>query len=226
MRRRLDQSGFLNGKAAIALSAVLLAQAAVVYGLSRNEVIPQHQPLSEMVRSFGSWQQTAEHPVEKDVQDVLKADDILNRSYVSSASAGPPVNLFVAYFKTQRSGVAPHSPKNCLPGSGWTPTVSEIIVIDNVPGRTQPIQANRYIVQRGESKSLVLYWYQSRDRTVASEYTAKFFVVSDAIRHNRTDTALVRIVVPLGTGDTTAGNAAAMEFVRAMYPSLRKHFPA
>jgi EpsI family protein len=95
-----------------------------------------------------------------------------------------------------------------------------------VPGRAEPIEANQYIVQRGESKSLVLYWYQSRDRTVASEYKAKYYVAIDAMRYNRTDTALVRVVVPLGTGDPAPGQQAAIEFVRAMYHPLRKHFPA
>jgi EpsI family protein len=155
---------------------------------------------------------------------VLKADDLLERNY-GSASSVYPANLFVAYFKSQRTGVAPHSPKNCMPGSGWTPVVSETMKID-VPDRAEPIEANRYIVQRGEARSLVLYWYQSRDRTVANEYKAKFYVALDAIRYNRTDTALVRVVVPLASGDSGAGEKAAVAFVRAMYGQLRKHFPA
>lgn len=224
MQRQSNQAGFLKSKAAIALSVVLLAQAALVYGFTRTEVVPTHTPLAELERTFASWRQVSEHPIEKDVQDVLKADDTLNRSYVGSGY-GAPVNLFVAFFKTQRSGVAPHSPKNCLPGSGWTPTISDIVTIDNVPGRTEPVQANRYLVERGAAKSLVLYWYQSRDRTVASEYTAKFFVVADAMRYNRTDTALVRVIVPVGEGDPDKALNVAFDFVRAMYASLRKHFP-
>jgi EpsI family protein len=220
----LSRKGFIKGNAALILSAVLLAQAALVYGFTRREVVPYHTPLAQLEPSFGGWQQVQEHPIEQEVQDVLKADDVLNRSYAGS-SAPVGANLFVAFFKTQRSGVAPHSPKNCLPGSGWTATVSDIIKVDNVPGRTEPLETNRYIVQRGEAKSLVLYWYQSRDRTVASEYTAKFFVVADAMRYNRTDTALVRVVVPLPANDPEMGERAALDFVRAVYAPLRKHFP-
>jgi EpsI family protein len=224
MQRRSSQSGFIKGTAPIVLSVALIAQAALLYGFARKEVIPEHIPLANLAPVLGTWQQTAEHEVEKDVQEVLRADDTINRTYGSSSHAYP-ASLFVAFFKSQRTGVAPHSPKNCLPGAGWTPVVSDIITLD-VPGRTEPLEANRYIVQHGEAKSLVLYWYQSRDRTVASEYTAKYFVVADAIRYNRTDTALVRVVVPLGTGDTRPGQEAAFDFVRAMYGSLRKHLPA
>ena len=137
-----------------------------------------------------------------------------------------PANLFVAFFKSQRTGQTPHSPKNCLPGSGWVPSQADIVKIQ-VPGRPEPVEANRYVVARADAKSLVLYWYQSRDRTVASEYTAKYYVVADAIRYNRTDTALVRIIIPMGETTTLEkANAIAEDFVRQMYAPLRAHFPA
>lgn len=221
---RLD-NGFLKSKAAKILSVVLIVQAGLLYGFNRTEVTPVHKPLAEAPFSFGSWAQISETEIEKDVQDVLKADDLLNRTYASS-NHRTAANLFVAFFKSQRTGQAPHSPKNCLPGSGWVPSQSDVLTI-NVPGRSEPLQANRYVVARGDAKSLVLYWYQSRDRTVASEYTAKFYVVADAIRYNRTDTALVRVVVPMGGSvDQAAAEAAAFDFIREMYKPLRQHFPA
>jgi EpsI family protein len=224
MHKRPEQAGFIMRTPAIVVSALLIAQAAMLYGFSRREVVPEHIPLARLEPSIGGWQQTREFPVEQEVLDVLKADDVLNRAY-TKAGERYPASLFVAFFKSQRTGVAPHSPKNCMPGSGWTPTVSEIMKID-VPGRAEPIEANRYIVQRGDEKSLVLYWYQSRDRTVASEYKAKYYVAVDAIRYNRTDTALVRVVVPLGTGDPKPGEQAAIDFVRSMFQPLRKLLPA
>ena len=134
-------------------------------------------------------------------------------------------HLFVAYFRSQRTGQAPHSPKNCLPGSGWVPDLQDEVKID-IPGRNQPIEANRYVVAKGDQKSLVLYWYQSRDRVVANEYKAKFYVVADALRYNRTDTALVRIVVPVIDGDLDRSQKAAVDFVQSFYNPLRQHFPA
>lgn len=167
---------------ALILTVVLLTQAAMVYGFRRDEVIPNHTVLKSLATSVGSWRMVQETAIDKETLDVLKADDTLNRSYVNGAT-GAGANLFVAFFKSQRTGQAPHSPKNCLPGSGWVPSVSDTVSVD-LEGRPA-ISVNRYVVQKGESQSLVLYWYQSRDRVVASEYEAKFWVVADALRYNR-----------------------------------------
>jgi EpsI family protein len=217
-------TGFLRSNAARILTAVLLAQAAFVYGFSRNEVIPQNRPLSEVPRQFEAWTLQQEGVVEKEVQDVLKADELLTRTYVNlEKQIG--AHLFVAYFRSQRTGQAPHSPKNCLPGSGWVPSLQDTVRI-NVPGRPDAIEANRYVVGKGDQKSLVLYWYQSRDRVVASEYTAKFYVVADALRYNRTDTALVRVILPIVDNDIERSQKAAIDFVQSFYAPLRQHFPA
>ena len=162
--------------------------------------------------------------MEKDVQDVLRADDTLTRWYASPSKG--TASLFIAAFRTQRDGKAPHSPKNCLPGAGWVQVVNDIQNVV-VPGVAEPIQVNRYVVQKGETRSLVMYWYQSRDRAVASEYRAKMYVVADAIRYNRTDTALVRVIVDLPQGMALdAAEARATDFIRSSYGLIRKQLPA
>ena len=205
------------------LTAALLLQAALFYTLSHGEAVPNPRPLSGFPARIDQWALAKEGVIEREILDVLRADDVLNRVY-SNASSGEMANLFVAYFKTQRTGQAPHSPKNCLPGSGWVPSVSEIALLD-IPGRAEPIEVNRYIVSRGEESSLVLYWYQTRDRTIASEYKAKIFLVLDSIRYNRSDTAMVRVVVPVREGDTERAAETAGEFVRAFFQPLRAHLP-
>src|SRR5512140_2979007 len=152
--------------------------------------------------AIGGWRLGQEGVIEKEVRDVLQADDLLSRTYVHAESQNV-ASLFVAYFRSQRTGVAPHSPKNCLPGSGWVPSESSIVPIA-VPGRAEPIPVNLYLVSKGDAQSVVLYWYQSRGRAVASEYSAKIYTVLDAIRFNRTDTALVRVVVPVTGGGQDA----------------------
>jgi EpsI family protein len=92
--------------------------------------------------------------------------------------------------------------------------VSDTIHVD-IAGRGQPIQINRYIVSKSDDHAVVLYWYQSRDRVVASEYRAAAFTAWDALRHNRTDTELVRVVTP----DTQSG----VEFIRAFFTKLRRY---
>lgn len=150
--------------------------------------------------------------IEQEEKDVLRADDYLTRQY--SASPDKIAGLFVAYFRSQRAGQTPHSPKNCLPGSGWTWTVSDTIRVD-IAGRARPIEINRYIVSKGDDHAVVLYWYQSRDRVVASEVRATIFTAWDALRYNRTDTELVRVVTPVAE--------SGVEFIQAFFTQLRRY---
>jgi EpsI family protein len=213
---------FLSNPAALVLSILLIGQAIALYGSSRREIVPAKPPLSGLAPDIQSWHMIQETELDKETLDVLKADETLSRVYVD-ASMPLQVQLFVAYFKTQRTGQTPHSPRNCLPGSGWLPTASGIILIP-IEGR-DPIEVNRYLVEKGDAKYVVLYWYQSRDRTVASEYKAKVYSVLDAIRYNRTDTALVRVFVPVAAGERES-TETAIQFIQALYPALRQRFPA
>ncbi len=201
---------------ALVLSALFVVQGAAFYGLAgRSEAIPQSRSLSELPKSIGEWRMLREGVIEQDEKDVLRADDYLTRQY---AAPGKAVNLFVAYFRSQRAGQTPHSPKNCLPGSGWTWSVSDTIRVD-IAGRAQPIEINRYIVSKGSDVSkgdehaVVLYWYQSRDRVIAGEYRAALFTAWDALRYNRTDTELVRVVTPV----TQNG----VDFIQASFAKLQ-----
>jgi len=133
-------------------------------------------------------------------------------------------NLFVAMFRSQRNGKAPHSPKNCMPGAGWVQETTSTIHVD-VPGVAKPIEANRYIVAKGDFKAVVLYWYQSRDRSVASEYWAKYFVIQDAIRYNRTDTSIIKVTTFVGPEGVDKAEAAGVDLVRASYPTLVAYLP-
>jgi len=206
------------------LSLALLAQAALFYGTSRGENQPNPRPLENFTRQTGGWFMTQEGHVDDETQAILKADDTLTRAY-ASPKYRQPASLFVAFFKTQRTGKAPHSPKNCLPGSGWEPSRVDFLTV-NIPGMSEPIEVNQYVIAKGESKSLVLYWYQSPNRVVASEYKAKIWTVADAIRYNRTDTALVRVVVPVSGNDEAAAERVAVEFVQAFFGALRQYLPA
>jgi EpsI family protein len=222
---------FLNSRAARIVTVLLLVQAAVLYSAIRPEIVPPSRPLDSVPAVLGSWRLAQTGVIEQDVLDVLKADDTLNRTYCTSATEdctktqqGVAVNLFVAAFRTQRTGKAPHSPKNCLPGSGWERISTGEIAID--VGRAAPITVNRYVVAYGSQQDLVLYWYQSRDRAVANEYKAKFWVMADAIHLNRTDTALVRVIVPVVNRDEAHAEATATDFVKSFYSTLLEYLPS
>ncbi len=214
---------FLKSTPARVLTAILLLQMAGFFAVSRREAVPLARPLSDLPSQLGAWTMVQDSQVEQEVMDVLKADDVLSRVYADPAHRRG-ASLFVAYFKSQRTGQTPHSPKNCLPGAGWSPSESDVVAIP-IPGR-EPIEVNRYVVAKGDDKSVVLYWYQSRDRVVASEYRAKFYLVADAIRYNRTDTALVRVIVPVSGNDSATATTTAEDFVKAFFMPLRRQMPA
>lgn len=206
------------------LAVVLLLQAAAFYALaSRPENVPYVAPLSTFPAVLGNWHMVKDYPIEKEIQDVLRADDTVSREYVDPA-AGRAVLLFVAYFKTQRYGQSPHSPKNCLPGSGWDPVPGasgETSI--QVPGWKGPIAVNRFVVQHGEDRSVTLYWYQGHGRVVAQEYAAKFWLVADAIRYHRSDTAAIRVTVPVDASGVDTATATGVEFVQSCFLSLVRH---
>jgi EpsI family protein len=214
----------LKGLAAQVLALALLLQGAAYYVVAaREELVPAVAPLSDFPGVAGGWTLEREYPLEKEVQDVLKADDTLNRLYVNSQRSDAAF-LFVAFFKTQRFGQAPHSPKNCLPGSGWQPTEDRKLPI-SLPGREGSVVVNKYVIERGEQKSLVLYWYQSHKRVIAGELAAKLWLVADAIRYRRSDTALVRVIVPVREGQVAAAEKTAVEFVQSAYPAIARQLP-
>ncbi len=214
---------FLNSGPARLVSLLLIAQAALLYSSIRPEAVPPGNPLAEFPRSINSWQLQQEGVVDAETQAILRADDLLTRSYVDTAG-NRGANLFIAAFRSQRTGKAPHSPKNCLPGNGYLKLSSGEILVD--VGQAASIPINRFVVSHGDSRSLVLYWYQSRDRAVADEFKAMFWVIADAVRFNRTDTALVRVIVPISGREADDAERTAVDFVKAFYGAIRQFLPA
>ena len=216
---------FLHNKYARVLTLVLLLQAGLFYAVAlRAERVPVIAPLSTFPSVSDGWRTVQDVPIEPEVQDVLKADDTLNRIYVDPTGTQQAF-LFIAFFKTQRSGQAPHSPKNCLPGNGWAPVQAGVISIP-IAGRARPIISNKYVVELGDEKDVVLYWYQSHQRIIASEYDAKFWLIADAVRYHHSDTALVKVVVPVRDGSVDHALAESVRFVQALFPDIRKALPA
>ncbi len=206
------------------LTFVLLAQAAVFYGFSGGEHIPVSKPLADFSLPSSAWLPVREEPLDQETLDILKADDTLSRVYENRQN-GQAVDLFVAYFSTQRTGKTPHSPKNCLPGNGWAANEAGTLLV-NVPGEARPITINRYVVSRDQAESLVLYWYQAHNRVIASEYRAKIFTIIDSIRYRRSDTSLVRVVNPVVDGDTKSATETAVSFIQSFFLPLKNYLPA
>ena len=201
------------------LTVVLAAQAVLFYSASHGESTPLAMPLSAFPTNFGNWSMIQEGVVEKETLDVLRADDTLTREYANPDGA---VNLFIAYFRTQRTGQSPHSPKNCLPGSGWQPSENDRI---NITTGGDTIRINRYVVSKGEEESVVLYWYQSQGRVIADEFAARFYLIEDSIRKHRSDTSLVRVVAPVLGQQRERAEQIAVDFAKVAYPVIRGYLP-
>lgn len=213
-------SSFLQSKFVYGLTLVVVAQTVLFYSASHGEVVPNAAPLSGFPAVFGNWRLQQEGVIDKETQDVLKADDVLTRTYMGKEGGA---GLYIAFFKTQRQGQSPHSPKNCLPGSGWEQMSSAKIDVP-IEGEGS-IRINQYVVEKGQAQSVVYYWYQSQGRVIADEFAAKFYLVSDSIRHHRSDSALVRVVVPIIAGNTNGAEKVGNDFVQAVYPVVKGYLP-
>ena len=209
-------------KANLRFWAMVLALAVATVGLhalSHGEPVLLSSPLSHFPLQFGPWH-GREVPLDPDILKVAAVDDHLNRVY--QTADGGAVGLYVGYYKSQQTGDAIHSPKNCLPGSGWQPVTAGRVDITLPNGTQAPV--NLYVIEKGLDRQLVLYWYQSHGRIIASEYSAKFYMVRDAIRMNRTDSALVRIVTPFKQ-DRQQAQARATAFAEQMLAPLNGLIP-
>jgi EpsI family protein len=168
---------------------------------------------------MGGWQGRND-PLDEHIVTTLGVSDYVNRSYVNVERER--VDLYVGYYQSQRTGETIHSPKNCLPGSGWEPVRAGRLTI---PMAAAPaIVVNEYLVEKGPAQYLVLYWYQAHGRVIASEYSGKAWLVFDAITRNRTDEALVRVLTSTKNGESQA-RAQAVQFVQALYPRLSNFIP-
>jgi len=177
-----------------------------------------HWPLREFPSGIG-LSHSEDRPFETQVVRAVGADDYINRVYLGSTL---PIELYVGYYKDQRSGDRIHSPKNCLPGSGWEPVHSSRVQIGSDGG--VPVLVTGYLVAQGTRRNMVLYWYQSHGRIVASEYMAKFLLIADGLKSRPTDGALVRIWTTAADGEASA-QARAADFARRVYPQIEEFLP-
>jgi len=204
----------------ILVPVFLVSQAFAVHWASGREHPPAMVDLAKFPDRIGGWTKQFEDPISPEVSQVLRADQLMSRGYKDDS--GRQAGLLVAWFQSQRGGASqPHSPKVCLPGSGWTPQVTDEISVETAAGS---ILVNRYIVAYQGQRIVVLYWYQTPRRVIASEWAAKMWLVNDALRDGRTDTSLVRITVWV-TKDDQSATATATEFAKDFYPRLRDYLP-
>lgn len=189
------------------LILILLAGGAFVHWReSAGEPRVERKLLKSFPEKIGAWEKFGDDArFDATVESVLRTDDYLMRDYYVPAN-GRTANIYVGYYFTQRTGATYHSPRNCLPGSGWTMNEPEMIEIA-LPNE-QKFTANRYILEHDGEKFLMIYWYQGRGRFVANEYSDKMLTIWDSVRLRRSDGSLVRVVTNLEKDENAAVKAA------------------
>ncbi len=205
-------------------SVILLLGGAALLLTSRagSENLPPRKPIAEFPVEIGEWKGRATQ-IQADILEALGKGEFATRLYWREPQEAG-IDFFLAYFPSQRTGDTLHSPQNCLPGAGWAPLQNSRITLELAPGKT--VFANRFIIGKGLDKQVVYYWYQAHGRTIASEYEAKVFLVVDAIRLNRTDGALVRIITQVGRDEAVEkADARAVSFAKAIFPTLPEYLP-
>lgn len=206
----------------VVLSVALLTAAFVFQQLrSTGEAVPIRRSLDEFPLSIGTWQGREATIFEVEILNVLKVKDYLMRRFVDSA--GRSLWLYIGYWDTQRKGASPHSPRNCLPGGGWEPLEAKKVTIPLATTHA-PVTVNRYLIQKDQTQQLVFYWYVAQGKPVAGEIEARIEMVRNAMLHNRTDGALIRVSSPV-YGSVEATSDMLTQYVQSMYPILGEFLP-
>lgn len=201
----------------------MLATAIGLQAHSSTEIVPPHQPLNAMPSEIDGWTGTYVSLTEDEL-DILGHPEYVQLDYDNARQPEPWINLYVVYFSSQKAGDTIHSPEHCLPGAGWIPTSRKVIQLTRPDGSSFP--ANRYVISKSGERQLVLYWFQAHGREVASEWWAKYYLIADSIRMNRSDGGMVRLMTPMLKKESPeAAQARLMKLGSQFLPLLDNYLP-
>lgn len=206
----------------ILLVALVLAGAIINVWEYAGEAKVSRKSFKDFPSQLGSWRQSgSDTRFDAETEKVLRADEYLSRNYQSAD--GRSVSFYAGYYASQRTGATYHSPLNCLPGAGWVMSDGARVMVTPA-GSRQGFEVNRYVIQNGNERALMLYWYEGRGRPLASEYWGKIYTVIDSVRRRRSDGAMVRIMVPI-RGSKDEAEKSAMEIAAQVAPELPAFIP-
>lgn len=198
---------------------ILLASAALVISFHRDSVVPTNRPFAEFPKQVKSWQMSNRTEFNANILGVLKPTDYLYNQYKDNS--GKTVSLYIGYHGGGKGGGEIHSPKHCLPGSGWYEASSRRGVLAIPAGSINLVRA---VYQKGDSKELFLYWFQVRDRSVSNEYSLKLAQIVNSVLHRRRDASFIRVSVPVDS-DIDQAVARGEQFIRDFEPLFREFLP-
>jgi EpsI family protein len=199
--------------------AILALGLVLVQGVSEQKSMALREPLATAVPGTIEGYASRDLEISEDEQRVAGMSTYVMRVY--EAGAAPAFSVYVGYYDSQVQGKTIHSPKNCLPGAGWEALGATTATVA-VAGGT--VTVNQYVIQRGNERALVLYWYQGRGRVAASEYAVKWDLLRDAALHGRSEEALVRVLVPIA-GTQEESVALAQRVASTVVPAVQRALP-
>lgn len=201
---------------------LMLGAALLLRAHDRTEIVPTGVSLTQFPYQMGGWS-GHDVAIDQGSLEVLGPGDFLSRVYEKTGE-DVPISLFIAYFPTQKTGDTIHSPKHCLPGAGWYFESSKYVSLTDERGKKH--QVGEYVIGNGDKKQFVIYWYYAHGRSIANEYMAKFYLVADAIRMNRSDGSLIRVITPIGPAKgIEPAKARAEGFVERLMSRLPSFIP-
>ena len=205
-------------------AALLLVGTGATYGGVREQVrMPLQAPLDRVVPTQIDGHASKDIVISEGERKVAGMSNYVMRLYHRPGQpVGAGFSVYVGYYESQQQGKTIHSPKNCLPGGGWEPLVSDRPAIQTPLGE---VRVNRYLIQNGDQKALVLYWYQGRGRVEANEYTVKWHLLRDQALRGRSDEALVRVIVPVAGSEEKAFQQA-QQVAAQLVPAVFRAAPA
>ncbi|MCB2091311.1 MAG: VPLPA-CTERM-specific exosortase XrtD [Alphaproteobacteria bacterium] len=202
---------------------MILATFGILNITDRQEIVPERMRFVSFPSEIDGWESRKTY-LEPNVEKALGLDDYILADY-RSPMRSMPVNLYVAYYSSQRKGISPHSPRVCIPGGGWLITEFDRIEI-NVRGQSEPMPINRAIIERERDRQLVYYWFDQRGHKMSNEYLMKWYLVKDAIFRNRTDGSLVRLTTPIFEGEEVQDAEKRIQtFLDEIAPDLPSYLP-
>lgn len=208
----------------IAACAVLVIFVGVTQVLPRPaEIYPKRASFDEFPMDWPPWK-GRKSSMEGVYGDVLKLDDYLLADFTSGP--GQSVNLYIAYYNSQRKGEAVHSPRSCLPGGGWQLRDFGQRTLDDIKINGNSLRINRTLIELGDQRELVYYWFEQRGRVITNEFAVKWYLFWDALTRNRTDGALVRLITILPPGgDEAAADHRLVDLAARIVPTLARYIP-
>lgn len=208
------------GKGRFIIVYCLLAIVGLYINLHADVTVPTNKPFSEFPVQTGQWRMTGQSEFSESVLNVLKPTDYIARQYAGSDAS--KVGLYIGYHGGGKDSGGIHSPKHCLPGSGWyeVSTRRDVLTVGN-----EKINLVRAVYQKGESREMFLYWFQVRDHSLSDEYSLKAAEIANSFFHRRRDSTFVRISVPF-EADEARARAIGEQFIRDLQPVIRSFLPA